>query len=74
MPSDPEALNEIYLDAAGNSMPDTPYPSRRGLVNALQQISAQNESVARLRAEDLMDERFVRALDESGYIRELYGR
>jgi NitT/TauT family transport system substrate-binding protein len=71
---DPEALNEIYLDAAGNSMPDTPYPSRRGLVNALQQISAQNESVARLRAEDLMDERFVRALDESGYIRELYGR
>lgn len=71
---DPEVLNEIYADAAGNTMPEMPYPSRRGLANALQQVSAQNESVARLQPDDLMDERFVRALDESGYIRALYGR
>ena len=67
-------LSEIYLSTRPAKIAGTPYPSRRGLSNALQQVSAQNESVARLQPDDLMDDRFVRALDESGYIRALYGR
>ncbi len=71
---DPEVLDEIYREAAGRSMPEIPYPSPRALANALEQVGAHNEAVARLRPEDLMDDRFVRALDEAGYFRTLYGR
>ena len=34
----------------------------------------RNDAAARLRPEDLIDDRFVRELDDSGYIRTLYGR
>ncbi len=71
---DPEILDEIYRESSGRAMPETPYPSRRALANALEQIGAQNDAVARLRPEDLMDDHFVRALDESGYVKALYGQ
>jgi hypothetical protein len=37
-------------------------------------VARTNEAAARLRPEDLVDDRFVRELDTSGYIAALYGR
>jgi ABC-type nitrate/sulfonate/bicarbonate transport system substrate-binding protein len=71
---DAEVLDEIYREAAGRSMPEIPYPSPRAVANAIQQVGAQNEAVARLEPADLMDDRYVRGLDEAGYFRTLYGR
>jgi NitT/TauT family transport system substrate-binding protein len=72
--SDPEILEDLYGEAAGNALPEAPYPSVRAFGNAIKEIAPRNEAVASLRPEDLVDDRFVRELDESGYIRALYGR
>jgi ABC-type nitrate/sulfonate/bicarbonate transport system substrate-binding protein len=50
-----------------------PYPSPDGLRNAQRLMAQQNPTVAALRVEDLIDARYVRKLDESGFIDRLYG-
>ena len=49
-----------------------PYPSLDGLRNAQRLMAQQNPKVAALKVEDLVDARFVRKLDESGFIDRLY--
>jgi ABC-type nitrate/sulfonate/bicarbonate transport system substrate-binding protein len=71
---DPEVLAELYREAAGPVMLDAPYPSVSAVANAIEQLVSHNPDVARLRADDLVDDRFVRELDQSGYIARLYGR
>ncbi len=50
-----------------------PYPSLDGLRNAQRLMAQQNPKIATLKVEDLVDSRFVRKLDESGFIDRLYG-
>jgi NitT/TauT family transport system substrate-binding protein len=50
-----------------------PYPSLDGLRNAQRLMSGQNPKIANLKVEELADARFVRKLDESGFIDRLYG-
>jgi ABC-type nitrate/sulfonate/bicarbonate transport system substrate-binding protein len=71
---DREVLEAIYREASGNAMPEAPYPSVRAFANGLEQIASQNPTVRQVRAEDLVEDRIVRELDQSGYIRALYGR
>jgi NitT/TauT family transport system substrate-binding protein len=49
-----------------------PYPSLDGLRNAQRLMAQQNPKVSALKVEDLIDARFVRKLDESGFIDRLY--
>ena len=49
-----------------------PYPSLDGLRNAQRLMAQQNPNIAALKVEDLVDARFVRKLDESGFIDRLY--
>ena len=51
-----------------------PYPSVDGLRNIQRMMSGLNPKVARVRAEDLIESRFVRKLDESGYIDSLFSK
>jgi NitT/TauT family transport system substrate-binding protein len=50
-----------------------PYPSLEGLRNAQRLMALQNPKIATLKAEQLIDSRFVRKLDENGFIDRLYG-
>lgn len=50
-----------------------PYPSLDGLRNAQRLMGQQNPKVTALKVEDLIDARFVRKLDDSGFIDALYG-
>ena len=50
-----------------------PYPSLDGLRSAQRFMAQQNPKIAALKVEDLVDPRFVRKLDESGFIDRLYG-
>jgi ABC-type nitrate/sulfonate/bicarbonate transport system substrate-binding protein len=50
-----------------------PYPSLDGLRSAQRLMAQQNPKIAALKVEDLIDARFVRKLDESGFIDRLYG-
>jgi NitT/TauT family transport system substrate-binding protein len=71
---DPDVLEDLYRESAGKALPEKPYPTVQGMTNALAQVVRTNESAARLNPADLVDDRFVRELDTSGYIDALYGR
>ncbi len=49
-----------------------PYPSLDALRNAQRLMALQNPRIAALKVEDLIDSRFVRKLDDSGFIDKLY--
>ena len=50
-----------------------PYPAVDGLRNVQRLTKAQNPRVAEVNVDDLVDARFMRKLDESGFIDRLYG-
>jgi NitT/TauT family transport system substrate-binding protein len=49
-----------------------PYPSLEGLRNAQRLMALQNPKIGTVKLDDLVDARFVRKLDESGFIDRLY--
>ena len=49
-----------------------PYPSLEGLRNAQRLLALQNPKIASLTIDELIDSRFVRHLDEKGFIDALY--
>jgi ABC-type nitrate/sulfonate/bicarbonate transport system substrate-binding protein len=69
--NDPAAAEEGYQDQLA-TLSRKPYPSLDGLRNAQRLMAQQNPKIGALKAEDLIDARFVRKLDESGFIDRLY--
>jgi len=69
--SDPSVADNGYQDHL-LTLNRKPYPSLDGLRNAQRLMAQQNPKVATLKVEDLLDARFVRKLDESGFIDRLY--
>ena len=70
--SDPAVVEDGYQDHL-STLNRKPYPSLDGLRNAQRLMAQQNPKIAALKVEDLVDARFVRRLDESGFIDRLYG-
>jgi NitT/TauT family transport system substrate-binding protein len=68
---DPGALDAAYEDTVRRSQ-RTPYPTIGGIVTVLESIRAEEPRAADANPADFIDDRFVRELDESGYIRKLY--
>jgi ABC-type nitrate/sulfonate/bicarbonate transport system substrate-binding protein len=71
--ADPRAAEEGYRDHL-LTLNRKPYPSLDGLRSAQRLMAQQNPKIAALNVEDLIDTRFVRKLDESGFIDRLYAR
>jgi NitT/TauT family transport system substrate-binding protein len=69
--SDPSVAEDGYQDHL-LTLHRKPYPSLTGLRNAQRLMAQQNPKIAALKVEDLLDARFVRKLDESGFIDRLY--
>lgn len=69
--SSPAFLEEVYNDIV-QGLERKPYPSIEGLKNIQRLSKSQNPRLAQLKVEDIVDERFVRKLDESGFIGRLY--
>ena len=69
--TDPAVAEEGYQDHL-STLNRKPYPSLDGLRSAQRLMAQQNPKVAALKLEDLVDARFVRKLDESGFIDRLY--
>ena len=49
-----------------------PYPSVKGIQNIQRLMKIQNPKIEKVRVEELIDDRILRKLDESGFIDELY--
>jgi ABC-type nitrate/sulfonate/bicarbonate transport system substrate-binding protein len=65
--NDPAAAEEGYLDVI-NGIERKPFPTIQGLSNIQRLMKLRNPSIDRLRLEDLIDDRILRRLDESGFI------
>jgi len=69
--SDPNLAEDGYQDHL-LTLNRKPYPSLDGLRSAQRLMARQNPRTAALKVEDLIDARFVRKLDDSGFIDRLY--
>jgi ABC-type nitrate/sulfonate/bicarbonate transport system substrate-binding protein len=69
--SNPALLDEGYQDLQVG-VEKRPYAQLDGLRNIQRMMATLNPKVSRVRIEDFIDNRFVRKLDESGYIDALY--
>ena len=54
------------------NMPDVPYPPIDGYQTVLQEMALSNPKAAALKAKDLVDDRFVKELEDSGFVASLY--
>jgi ABC-type nitrate/sulfonate/bicarbonate transport system substrate-binding protein len=70
--SDADILNASYDYYVGRVIPRTPYVSEKGLQAVIDFIRQRNPQIANVKAQDFMDNRFIKELDESGFIKSLY--
>lgn len=66
------SLLEAHYDLTMPGMPKTPYPRTDGLAKALRIMGRDLPAAASSDPADFVDDRFVRELDESGFITSLY--
>lgn len=69
--NDQAAAEEGYQDQIA-TLTRKPYPSIEGLRNAQRLMAQQNPKIGAVKIEDIADARFIKKLDESGFIDKLY--
>jgi ABC-type nitrate/sulfonate/bicarbonate transport system substrate-binding protein len=72
--SDQEVLNASYDYYVGRIIPRVPYVSENGLQAVIDFIRQRNPQAPPSKAQDFMDNRFIKELDESGFIKSLYAK
>jgi len=71
---DKDILNASYDYFVGRVIPRTPYVSEKGLQAVIDFIRQRNPQTPNVKAQDFMDNRFIKELDDGGFIQKLYGR
>jgi hypothetical protein len=51
-----------------------PYPAVEGMRNVQRLLKTQNPRIGDVNVEDLVDNRYIRKLDESGFFERIYGK
>jgi NitT/TauT family transport system substrate-binding protein len=69
---DPEVLNATYDLYTSRYVLRVPYPTPGGIMTILDAVRDVEPRAGKVQPAELIDDRFVRELDESGYIRRLY--
>ena len=64
---------EGYHDAV-RTMARKPYPAVEGIRNVQRLLKTQNPRIGDVNVEDLVDSRFIRKLEESGFFDRIYGK
>ena len=72
--SDQEVYNASYDYYVGRIIPRTPYVSDKGLQAVIHFIRQRNPQTPPAKAQDFMDNRFIKELDEGGFIKALYAK
>jgi ABC-type nitrate/sulfonate/bicarbonate transport system substrate-binding protein len=70
--SDQEVLNASYDYYVGRIIPRTPYVSEKGLQAVIDFVRQRNPQTPAAKVQDFMDNRFIKELDDSGFIKGLY--
>jgi hypothetical protein len=64
---------EGYHEAV-RTMARKPYPASEGMRNVQRLLKTQNPRIGDVNVEDLVDNRYIRKLDESGFFDRIYGK
>ncbi len=70
--TDPEAIEESYRTYALKFTPRVPYPTAKGVQTILDDLAQRDERAKGAKAEQFIEPRFLRELEESGIIDRLY--
>lgn len=68
-----DMLEETYQHYAVNVMPRVPYPTMKGIQLVLDEISSQNSKAGEVSAASLIDISYLQGIENSGFIKTLYG-
>jgi ABC-type nitrate/sulfonate/bicarbonate transport system substrate-binding protein len=72
--TDADILNASYDYYVGRIIPRVPYVSEKGLQGVIDFIRQRNPQTPNVKAAEFMDNRFIKELDDSGFIRALYAK
>jgi NitT/TauT family transport system substrate-binding protein len=70
--TDPELLTEVYQNLGLTLTPRKPYPTLRGIDVMLRELAAKDPKIKAARPDDFVDLTFIKELDSSGFIDQLY--
>lgn len=71
--TEPDALEETYQHYAVKVMPRVPYPTIKGIQMVLDEIAARTPKAKSLAPESFIDIGYLRELEQSGFVKKLYG-
>jgi NitT/TauT family transport system substrate-binding protein len=71
--SEADALEETYQHYAVKVMPRVPYPTNKGIQMVLDEMSSRNPKAKSLQPGSFIDVANLRELEQSGFIKSLYG-
>lgn len=71
--SEAEALEETYQHYAVKVMPKVPYPTDKGIQMVLDEIGTRNAKAKTLSPAGFTDVAYLKELEQSGFIKKLYG-
>ncbi|MCL5958946.1 MAG: ABC transporter substrate-binding protein [Chloroflexi bacterium] len=71
---DREVLEETYQNYAQKYIVEVPYPSINGIKTIIEEMSEQNPKAKDVKPESVVDLRFMKELDESGFIKQVNGK
>ena len=69
---DDKAIEEAYTEVVLKAAPKIPYPTKSGLQTLMKFMAATTPEIANTKAEDFIDTRFVKELEDSGFYARLY--
>ena len=71
--NEPEVLEETYQHYAIRVMPKIPYPTIKGIQTVLDEIGTRNPKAKSMQSANFIDVTFLKELEQSGFIKSLYG-
>ena len=71
--SDPELLKEAY-EYNKARIPDVPYPSLTAMQAVVDPLVEQNPKLGKVDARNFINDRYLKQLEEEGFVRKLFGR
>jgi hypothetical protein len=69
--TDPSAAEQGYADFV-KTVERRPYPSLDGFRNIQRLMKSRNPKLEKVKPEDVIDDRILRRIDESGFINDMY--
>jgi NitT/TauT family transport system substrate-binding protein len=71
--ADPEGLERAYRDYS-NAFPEVPYPNPEGVKTMLDDLAAKNPKASTADPKTFVDMSLVREVENSGFIKQVYGK